>query len=147
MDNGQTRAISGLSEQALFGCCSRDLLETAKKNLSDYFYFGITEYFDQSLIYFAHNLGWTEIPYYTSQNVGSKFKEQQTNNLFLREEILDRISYYNKLDIELYDWAKQEFKINLNYKFRSKVALLKVRNELKKNRIKFSSQLSSVFKK
>lgn len=106
--NAQTRLISGVEKvDSVTGNepVSADVLEIAKRNLRDCFAaFGLSEMFDESLVLFKGLLGWRNI-FYAKQNV--------TRNRSSKQEIprktIKIIENYNKLDLELYKFAKQTF--------------------------------------
>ncbi|QIZ72498.1 sulfotransferase family 2 domain-containing protein [Oxynema aestuarii] len=110
LSNGQTRILSGREELvqkplAVFEECPAEWLDSAKQNLDKYFVtFGLTEKFDESLILFKQILGW-KIPFYTSKNVN---KHRLFKSEFSVQDII-LIEEYNRLDIELYKYAKKLF--------------------------------------
>ncbi|SDC82643.1 MULTISPECIES: sulfotransferase family 2 domain-containing protein [unclassified Candidatus Frackibacter] len=84
-------------------------LERAKKNINDYFAIvGITELFDESISLIKRELGWDDIDY-TKKNVNSNRPAKDQ----LPVEIISMIKEKNKLDIELYDYAKKKLEDNL----------------------------------
>ena len=64
---------------------------------------GLTEYFDESLINIAHNLHWKD-HYYFNRNKKNKSKLLEFN-----ESHLEQIQELNRLDIEVYNEARQKF--------------------------------------
>lgn len=105
LDNCQTRMISGVGDLVEYGQCTRDILDKAKANLKNCFSLvGLTEQFDQTLILLKQKFNW---------NLISFAKENVTWNRPLLNDIskydLQTIRKYNRLDSELYDFAKQLF--------------------------------------
>ncbi len=85
--------------------CSREMLETAKKNLEySIDSFGITEHFNESLLLFKKTFNWNRI-YYLRQNTGL-VKDKAT----LPQSTLEKIQGRNRYDIELYQFACDLFK-------------------------------------
>lgn len=63
-NNHQTRFISGMTAE--YGKCTTEMLETAKKNLREYFtVVGLTEYFAESMLLMKRAFGW-KTPFYGS---------------------------------------------------------------------------------
>jgi hypothetical protein len=108
--NGQTRVICGVRGEDWvidIGPLSSDTLEIAKENLRNRFTLaGLTERFDESLILLKRTLGWRmKDCLYVKRNVGTNRPDSDTidaNTIKLIEE-------HNKLDIELYEFARQMF--------------------------------------
>lgn len=110
MDNGQVRLLSGHDQDIPCGQCTRDLLDTARRNIEQHFAVaGLTEHFDESLVLMAIELGWNWTPYYLNHNV--------TKDKPAAKEIdpvaFNAIEQANPLDFELYDWASRRFKDRL----------------------------------
>jgi hypothetical protein len=99
-DNGQTRRISGLYPE--FGQCTVEMLETAKQNLRDHFaVVGLTERFDESLMLMKSKFGWRSV-FYKKRNVTRDKPAKDA----LPVETLRTIEKYNRLDVELYEYAR-----------------------------------------
>jgi hypothetical protein len=104
MDNLQTKYLSGRKNPA-YGVYSADLLEIVKENLRKYFVVvGITEQFDESLIFMKRTLGW-RTPYYVRENV----TRHRPGKDSLKPEEVRVIQDISRMDCELYDWARQRF--------------------------------------
>ena len=104
MDNGQTRYIAG-DYSTPFGQCSEEMLSKAKKNIDSMFLFvGLTEKFDESLVFINHYLGWKKI-YYTNKNVTQNKPRPST----LTPQQKDIIQLRNKFDVELYQYINTQF--------------------------------------
>jgi hypothetical protein len=104
-DNCQTRFLSGAGKSVPHGQCTQDLLELAKKNLREHFsVVGIVEEFDKTLLLLQKNFGWKNISY-TIQNKNKKRLLKEN----LSQKTLSVIQDYNQLDLELYDYAKEQF--------------------------------------
>ena len=110
MDNGQVRLLSGHDQDIPCGQCTRDLLDTAQRNIEQYFAVaGLTERFDESLVLMAIELGWNWTPYYLNRNVTQdKPVARQIDPVALKA-----IEQANPLDFELYEWASQRFQTQL----------------------------------
>lgn len=106
MDNGQVRLLSGHDQDIPCGECSRDLLDTAKRNIEEHFaVVGFTERFDESLALMAIELGWNWTPYYLNRNVTQdKPVPKQIDPVAFKA-----IEQVNPLDFELYEWASRRF--------------------------------------
>ncbi|OYW35687.1 MAG: hypothetical protein B7Z35_14615 [Hydrogenophilales bacterium 12-61-10] len=110
MDNGQVRLLSGHDQDIPCGECTRDLLDTAQRNIENHFAVaGLTERFDESLVLMAIELGWNWTPYYLNRNVTKdKPVAKQIDPI-----VLKAIEQANPLDFELYEWASRRFQIQL----------------------------------
>lgn len=110
LDNGQVRLLSGHDQDIPPGQCTRDLLDTAQRNIEQHFAVaGLTECFDESLVLMAIELGWNWTPYYLKRNVTQdKPVAKQIDPVALKA-----IEQANPLDFELYDWASRRFKTQL----------------------------------
>jgi len=105
VDNGQTRMISGAVDLVEHGRCTRDILDTAKSNLEEYFSIvGLTEHFDQTLILLKQKFNWN-ITTYVKENVTRD--RPSLNDIPKRDRQV--IEKYNQLDFELYAFAGQLF--------------------------------------
>lgn len=112
LDNGQTRRLSGVSAGRLlgsknitFGNCDPSLLKIAKENLLNYFsVVGISEKFDESLLWFKQTLDWNNC-FYVRKNVTIN----RPLNQDISEDALDEIRKHNQLDLELYQYWNNVF--------------------------------------
>ncbi|MFC0470043.1 sulfotransferase family 2 domain-containing protein [Halalkalibacter kiskunsagensis] len=96
--NLQTRYLSGAT-----GPVTRKDLEIAKKHIQNHFaVVGITEMFNESLFLMKKKLGWRDISY-EKQNVT---KTRPSLNQ-ISDSTLIELEKHNKLDIELYNFAKK----------------------------------------
>lgn len=85
---------------------ARDLaLENLYTKIS---HFGLQEYFDHSMILFSSALNW-KYPIYKSKNL-----ENPNKLLKFEKHHLEKIAALNKIDIEIYEHAKQQFLIKLD---------------------------------
>ncbi|MCK8817064.1 sulfotransferase family protein [Natroniella sulfidigena] len=81
-------------------------LKQAKENLNNYFsVVGITEMFDRSLQLIKEKLNWDNISY--SKKLVNKRRPSLDE---IPQHIIKKIEDKNKLDLELYHWAKQRLK-------------------------------------
>jgi len=108
--NGQARYLRGVPEGSpCFGQAGPVLLsdkdlETAKKNLREHFLVGVTDRFDESLILVKRAFGWSlKDILYVSQKVDHTRPFRET----IGTETVKLIEGYNKLDIKLYEFARQ----------------------------------------
>lgn len=105
LNNGQTRAISGLKSDYDYGENPREKLMTAKENLKKYFsVVGLVEKYDESLILLKREFGW-DWPVYTKNNVTKKKVARQK----IPGSTIEIIKEYNRLDIDLYEYAVKLF--------------------------------------
>lgn len=115
VNNGMTRRLSGVGVRAPFGEMTPDMLETAKKNLKERFaVVGLTEQYDRFLYLLVNEFGWDINP--TIRKNSSKKKMKITDED--REAILS----LNKLDAELYEYAKTLFEEQWNALGEEKIA-------------------------
>ena len=105
-DNLQTRMLCGGQTHPFFGEVNETHLEKAKENLLAFQAFGITEEFHESLILFSRVLGWDpEKLGYRAQRKSIK----ATNSNEISARVRSLVEYQNRFDVQLYDFAKQEF--------------------------------------
>jgi len=104
-DDDQTRQMAGKCGVPHLRTDPDEMLETAKRNLSDFAAVGITEDFDRSVILMKRVLGWN-YPFYTSQNITQDRPRKEE----LPQESLDAAREHNQLDLELYRYAKELFR-------------------------------------
>ena len=81
-----------------------DLLETAKKNLDDYYLVVFTERFDESVLLMKRKLGWRN-SYYVRSNVTRVRKRKKD----LDRATVELLRQHNSLDIQLYEYALKKF--------------------------------------
>ncbi len=83
-----------------------EMLEKAKRNLERHAVIGLTERFDESLIMLRNAFGWDwhKLLYYRA-NVGTNRKPRDG----FSAETLKTVERYNRLDLELYDYARMLF--------------------------------------
>ncbi len=102
-NNTQCRFIAGVKNTAIG---DERLLDMAKENLTKSFsVVGISERFDESLILISQTFGWTISTY---QN----HKVAKTRPIADRQ-LVDLVSEYNRLDVELYEFGKNLFEQSL----------------------------------
>lgn len=104
-DNGQTRLLCG-EAHVPFGQVTREMLETAKKNLDTYFtVVGLTEDFLRTLFLMKVRFGWKKHVYFRSRHVNkARPKREHTE-----ESPYRAIRDHNQLDMELYDYGRSLF--------------------------------------
>ena len=88
-------------------------LETALENLeNDFFFIGLVEHFDLSLLLLGKNLEWPDPPYYYRENV-SRYPRGKHHDV--DSEIIGIIQEQNQLDQKIYEYAVKRFE-ELNQK-------------------------------
>jgi len=104
-DNTQVRFLCGDNDMP-FGAVNQTHLEQAWQNLtSNDMMFGLTDKFDESVLYFAHLLDWN-MPYYERMNVT---RERKTDLATLDPKTLEKLCEVNQYDLELYKRAQALF--------------------------------------
>lgn len=108
-DNGMTRKIAGLSDEIGFKEYDNSILDLAKKNIEMHFSsIGLSEYFDESIVFMKEKYGWKK-PYYLNKNVTKGRKKIDS----IDRETLKTIERHNALDIELYAYLKDLFNLQI----------------------------------
>jgi hypothetical protein len=102
--NGQTRQLAGDEWEDPERVVTRAALERAQANLTHFRVVGLLEEFDASLLLLRRAFRW-HWPYYVKENV-TKEKSDET---FLDAETRRLIEEANRLDIELYEYARKLF--------------------------------------
>lgn len=128
LNNDQTKILAGIEHKIAFGQCPPEMLAMAKHNIHNYFTLvGFTERFDETVILLKQRLGW-HMPFY-------KKNRNVTKNRPLRHEIakatLALIEHYNTLDLELYQYAHEQFEALLEQQslyVKSEIRLFKILN-------------------
>ena len=106
VDNEQTRLIAGIGSGELGQPPSElgpEALEEAKRNLGTFLVVGLTERFDDSFILLRRALGW-RLPMYMSVNAARASESAPVD-----EDAIAAIRERNRLDLELYDCARDLF--------------------------------------
>jgi len=80
------------------------LLQTAKKNLSEFAWVGILEKFEESLFLLHYQFGWKPIRNVVKKNVAPNKKSDEITN-----EAMKKIEEWTKLDRELYRYGTELF--------------------------------------
>jgi hypothetical protein len=107
-DNGMVRRLSGVGDTVALGGCTREMLETAKRNLSQFAFIGLTERFDESYALLCRHFGWP-VRYYP----GEKINKQRPSLEAIPAEALDLIRRRSTLDRELYQYCTQLYEQQL----------------------------------
>jgi CRISPR/Cas system CMR-associated protein Cmr1 (group 7 of RAMP superfamily) len=103
-DNCHVRFLAGANELE-YGKVNQETYELALKNFDEYFeIFGITERFDESLVYLKRKLNWWP-PFYANANVTKK----KSSIKEFDEETYQLLNKYNRYDLMLYDHACKKF--------------------------------------
>jgi len=102
-NNTQCRFIAGVKDMAI---ADERLLDMAKENLIKSFsVVGICERFEESLILISEKFGWVLSPY--ENHKVAKIRPR------VEGKLVDLISAYNRLDVELYEFGKKLFEESL----------------------------------
>jgi len=102
-NNTQCRFIAGVKDTAI---TDDRLLDMAKENLTKSFsVVGICERFDESLILISQTFGWTIAPY--------ENHKVAKNRPITEPKLVDLVSEYNRLDVELYEFGTKLFEQGL----------------------------------
>jgi Sulfotransferase domain len=101
-DNFMTRFLWG--GESLFGELPPEALERAKENISNFWFVGVRERLDESIILLGRKLGVGLMPYYL-RHVSQKRPPLDETSDELRALIAD----HNTLDVELYRFARERF--------------------------------------
>jgi len=102
--NDQVRRISGVNPKQN----PARALNRAKGHLQNRVEFGITEKFDESLIYLQRQLNWGCQPYYVRLNTNSGSKNRGG------KKVRSKVEYQNELDCTLYEFARAIFDNRVN---------------------------------
>src|SRR5206468_2951310 len=104
LDNGQTYLLAGKDVTDPQDLRSPELLEEAKRNVSEHFALvGLTERFDESLLLAKEILGWTRPLPYARRNVTARRPRAEE----LPAGTVEVIQAHNELDAELYRFARE----------------------------------------
>ncbi|MEL4894240.1 sulfotransferase family 2 domain-containing protein [Crocosphaera sp. Alani8] len=106
-DNLQVRHLSGIFPQQGYVECTQTMLEEAKNNLKNLFYFGICEWMASSIDLLNYYLDYPSRPLAINSNQGKVSAKKRLKQF--TEEDIKIISHVNRYDVELYNFAKQEF--------------------------------------
>lgn len=105
IQNVQTRMVAGLPYDFPPNTYKEEHLEMAKKNLTDHFAMvGLVERFDESLLLLKKVLSWDSIFYYQKNKTPQRPYQRQ-----IPPETLALIKKENRLDLQLYEFAQQQF--------------------------------------
>ena len=103
-DNCHVRFLAGANDIE-YGKVNEETYALALKNFDKYFeIFGISERFDESLIYIKRKLNWS-MPFYINANVSEKSSYVEKFD----EETFQLLEHYNKYDKMLYAHACRKF--------------------------------------
>lgn len=135
LSNLQTKMLVNTGKCAInFELTAEKALVTAVKNLTENIdAFGLVEYFDESLMLFKKKFKWqtTYFNYFNLPNYNSVNTRDKTNLLNFEPHHIAKIKELNKLDIRLYNHAKEIFLERIDqYKF--PLFLFKIKDKLKK---------------
>ena len=106
LNDGQVRLLCGRddAETIPYGHVSADMLTDAKMNLRSFAAVGVTEHFDESALLFQRLLGWPRVEY-LAQNRSAR----NGLSLVITDSTRAIVEQYNRLDLELYDYARGIF--------------------------------------
>lgn len=101
-DNFMTRFLWG--GESLFGELPPGALERAKENIASFFFVGVRERLDESIIMLGRKLGTGLMPYHL-RHVSWRRPQLEETSAELRELVAE----HNALDVELYRFARERF--------------------------------------
>jgi hypothetical protein len=101
-DNFMTRFLWG--GESLFGELPPDALERAKENISSFYFVGVRERLDESIVLLGRKLGVGLMPYYLRHVSQKRPPLEETS-----DELRALIAEHNSLDVELYRFARERF--------------------------------------
>ena len=108
IDNAQTRYLAGTRgeiDDRPAHACDRAMLDLATRRLrEDIHHLIVQDRFDEGVIVAAHELGWKNPTFATSNTTHQRRSVRETP-----AELIDRIAGLNELDAELYRTAQQLF--------------------------------------
>ena len=115
-NNRQTRMLADLESLGCYGNKlhppkekDRLMLESAKENLRNFAFFGLTEYQRESCVLFERTFG-VKLKLETQQRpMSSLHSAPVLQDLWNNNKLYDRIATVNRLDMELYEYALQLF--------------------------------------
>ena len=103
-DNLQVRMIAGVED---VDNLTTEHLQTAKDNLQNHFVFGLMERFNESLGLFRRVFAWKPL------TIISRNRSRKSSSFIPTPEQLIRLQELNRLDSELYDFARSLFESHL----------------------------------
>ncbi len=107
LDNPYIRWVAGFHPREEISLTQKELCDLAKQRLvTDFNAFGLTEFFDQSLLLINKAIGWKP-PLYQTRNVSG---EKDDLAEMLPQDLKNRLLEYLRWDLELYEFALAEFK-------------------------------------
>ncbi|WNJ16402.1 sulfotransferase family 2 domain-containing protein [Pontibacter sp. G13] len=149
LDNAQTRLIGTDFDQPLpsVGSADQAMLDLAKKRLDESFLVvGIQEQFDESLLLIEEKLGLKNVVY-ERKNVNQASSSGKSS---LSDRELEAIAQTHRLDLELYDYAKNKLASELEVRpqfFEEGLKKLESRNQRYIRKVQFSRRISNLLKK
>ena len=112
-NNRQTRMLADfrglqcdkVNSSSTFETMQRRMLESARRNLAQFHFFGLTEYQTENQILFENTF---RVKF---RKPGLTMKKSNANNLIskINQDQLERVQKLNSLDIELYEFGKKIF--------------------------------------
>ena len=148
-NNRQTLSVANLETSGCFNHDTltreereRKLLQSAKKNLRKFSFFGITEYQAESSVLFERTFGLEFGAELEQKPVSMLNSAPMLSSLWTNETVYNRIAEANRLDMQLYLFALELFasrllaigiKIDLEH-FSKEVQLLPTESQLKRFR-------------
>lgn len=101
--NEMTKCLSGIRSEFV---PSQESFAMAKHHLRNMAFVGLTEHFEESLLLMKYYFGWKDLDFQKTK-VGSKKPKE------LSADIIELIKEKNRMDIELYEMAKEIFEEEL----------------------------------
>jgi hypothetical protein len=107
-DNGMVRRLSGVGDTVPIGACTREMLETAKRNLAQFAFIGLTERYEEGYALLCQRFGWP-VRYYPGKKINIHRPGLET----VPPEALELIRRHSILDQELYEYCTQLYERQL----------------------------------
>ena len=101
-DNFMTRFLCG--GESLFGELAPDSLDRARENVSTFWFVGVRERLDDSIVLLGRRLGVGPMPYFLRHVSQKRPPLAETS-----DELQALIAEYNAMDVELYRFARERF--------------------------------------
>lgn len=144
LDNDQVRCLNAVPHRQIpFGKVTRAMLDEARRALDHPdTIFGLTEYFDETLLIYARAMGWEDVRY-----LGRGMRSQTPQAPQVPAETLDLIRRTNALDIELYEHARAVFEERLRghgAAFQEELRQYREANDALLNNPNWSNQLGEI---
>jgi hypothetical protein len=144
LDNDQVRCLNSVPHRQIpWGKVSRTMLDDAKAAIAhEDTIFGLSEFFDETLLVYARAMGWHDVRY-----LGRGMRSVTPQAPTIPGETLDLIRETNALDIELYEYARGIFEerlARLGAPFQEELRQYREANDALLNHPNWSNQLGEI---